>query len=123
MKIFALSDPHLAFATPDKKMDTFGEYWINHPVKIKQNWERFVGEDDLVLIPGDISWAKRIEGALADLHWLDQLPGRKIILKGNHDFWWNKTKVLMERLPKIHSGISGVRCRGMGLYVYGMGGR
>ncbi|MFC1585382.1 metallophosphoesterase [Fibrobacterota bacterium] len=103
MKIFALSDPHLSFSTPEKKMDRFGEEWTDHPQKIRTTWEMLVSPDDAVLVPGDISWAKKFEAALADLHWIDTLPGKKIILKGNHDFWWPKKKNLLSRIPSsIH---------------------
>ena len=61
MKIFALSDPHLAFNTPKKKMDLFGDVWNDHPTKIKQNWLQLVSPDDIVIIPGDISWGKKFE--------------------------------------------------------------
>ncbi len=99
MKIFALSDPHLSFGTPDKKMDRFGEIWVSHAQKIKMQWQRLVSDKDVVLVPGDISWAKKIEGALADLQWLDHLPGQKIILKGNHAIWCNKKAELEQKLP------------------------
>jgi predicted phosphohydrolase len=99
MKVFALSDPHLAFSTPEKKMDRFGEIWIDHPRKIKLNWERTVSPEDVVLIPGDISWARKFEQALDDLRWLDTLPGSKVILKGNHDYWWPKPEILKSGLP------------------------
>jgi predicted phosphohydrolase len=100
MKVFALSDPHLAFSTPDKSMDRFGDVWIDHPRKIKINWENTVSRGDIVLVPGDISWAKKFDQALADLYWLDNLPGKKIILKGNHDYWWPKTGILNQKLPQ-----------------------
>ena len=88
MKIFALSDPHLALATPGKEMDRFGEQWVNHPQKIAAAWRECVGAQDLVLVPGDISWAMRLPEARADLEFLGSLPGRKVLVKGNHDYWW-----------------------------------
>ena len=103
MKIFAISDPHLAFSTPNKSMDVFGENWIDHPSKIKTGWLKKVRSDDVVIVPGDISWATSLDKALADLNWLDSLPGTKIILKGNHDLWWEKAKVMEAKLPSsIH---------------------
>jgi predicted phosphohydrolase len=99
MKIWALSDPHLFFSNPDKNMTRFGDVWANHPAKIKQHWYRCVRKEDVILIPGDISWAKKFEGALADLNWLHNLPGTKIILRGNHDYWWPKSRKLQNRLP------------------------
>ena len=99
MKLFALSDPHLSFGVPGKSMDRFGTEWINHPEKIKANWESVVGPDDVVAVPGDISWAKKFEAALADLQWLGTLPGKKVILRGNHDLWWPSASLLEQELP------------------------
>jgi predicted phosphohydrolase len=96
LRIFAISDLHLSFSRP-KPMDRFGKHWHNHPKKIARHWEKTVHEDDVVLIPGDISWAMRMDEAKEDLLWLDRLAGRKIILKGNHDYWWpSKRKLRME---------------------------
>lgn len=86
MKIFALSDTHLSFAS-DKPMDIFGDAWKNHANRIKESWTEIVSDEDLVIVPGDISWALKPEDALPDLYWLSRLPGRKILLKGNHDLW------------------------------------
>ncbi len=66
-------------------MDVFGEQWRGHADRIAENWRELVSPADLVLVPGDISWAMRIEEAEEDLAWLDRLPGRKVILKGNHE--------------------------------------
>lgn len=99
MKLFAISDPHLAFDIPGRTMDRFGAEWIDHPAKIKAHWERLIGPDDVVAVTGDISWAKRFEGALADLRWLHELPGKKIILKGNHDLWWPSSSLMEKELP------------------------
>jgi predicted phosphohydrolase len=88
MKIFAIADLHLSFSTPGKSMDIFGEAWINHPEKVKKNWLELIGPEDLVLIPGDISWAKPLEDAIPDLQWIEDLPGTKVLTKGNHDYWW-----------------------------------
>jgi predicted phosphohydrolase len=99
MKLFAISDPHLSFGTPGKSMDRFGEEWVRHPAKIKANWEALVGPDDVVAVTGDISWAKKFEAALEDLRWLGTLPGRKVILRGNHDVWWPSPSLLERELP------------------------
>ncbi|MEG2202295.1 MAG: metallophosphoesterase [Christensenellaceae bacterium] len=87
MSIFAIADLHLSLAKP-KEMDIFGEKWVRHFEKIKADWENRVGEEDTVLIPGDISWAMKLEDAQADLDAIGALPGKKILLKGNHDYWW-----------------------------------
>lgn len=88
MAVFTIGDLHLSFDTPNKSMDPFGPLWINHPARVKEAWLSLVKKEDLVLIPGDISWAKKVEGALADLKWIDDLPGTKVLIRGNHDYWW-----------------------------------
>ncbi len=99
MNLFALSDLHLSFGTPDKSMDQFGEQWREHYRTIQQRWMEVVGFDDVVVIAGDVSWATTYEQAQPDLDWIDQLPGIKIILKGNHDYWWMSLQKLQDRLP------------------------
>ncbi len=97
MSIFAVSDLHLSFSS-NKPMNVF-HGWQNHTERIKANWTRLVGENDTVVIPGDISWALKLEEAAADLAFIDSLPGKKIILKGNHDLWWgtmSRLRALLE---------------------------
>lgn len=93
MALYAISDLHLAFNV-DKPMDIFGERWLNHDEKIKKNWESKINEEDTVLIAGDISWSMRAEDSKYDLDWIDSLPGKKIISKGNHDYWWQSISKL-----------------------------
>ncbi len=69
-------------------MEVFGQRWADYINRIEVNWRRLVEEDDTVIIPGDVSWALSLEEAESDLKFLDSLPGRKILGKGNHDFWW-----------------------------------
>lgn len=97
MKVFAIGDLHLSHRA-DKPMDVFGEQWRGHADRIAENWRELVSSADLVLVPGDISWAMRIEEAEEDLAWLDRLPGRKVILKGNHDYWWPSISRLRRKL-------------------------
>lgn len=87
MKIFAIADLHFDFKK-EKPMNVFGDNWINHEEKIIENWKINVEDNDLVLIPGDISWAVKLEDAVWDLQRIDELPGIKVIGKGNHDYWW-----------------------------------
>ncbi len=87
MRILAIADLHFDFKK-EKPMNVFGDNWINHEEKIIENWKTRVEEDDLVLIPGDISWASNLEDAMGDLLRIEELPGTKIIGKGNHDYWW-----------------------------------
>ena len=97
--IWAIGDLHLSFGVPQKEMDVFGPAWENHAGKIKDAWDQKVGSDDIVLIPGDISWAMRLEEALPDLEWIDQRPGKKVLIKGNHDFWWGSISKVRAALP------------------------
>lgn len=99
MSIWAISDLHLYFSSPNKNMNIFGEEWENHAEKIETAWKSRVAKDDLVLIPGDISWAMKFENALIDLKWIDSLPGTKIIIKGNHDYWYTSISKMAPSLP------------------------
>jgi len=99
MQIFAISDLHLSISTPDKNMQDFGSVWKEYQEKIKFHWEKNITDNDLVLIPGDISWAIKLKDALIDLEWLHALPGKKVIIRGNHDYWWPSASKLKEALP------------------------
>lgn len=99
MNIWAIGDLHLSFGVPNKSMDIFGPSWKEHAKKIEESWTSLIAQDDLVLIPGDISWAMRLEEAAPDLQWIDRLPGTKVLLKGNHDYWWGSLKKIAEILP------------------------
>ncbi|MDO4869387.1 MAG: metallophosphoesterase [Bacillota bacterium] len=95
MSIYTIADLHLQQAPGvDKPMDVFGDRWYNHEERIRENWSRLIGDDDTVIVPGDISWGLKLEEADYDLRWIDSLPGRKILLKGNHDLWWTGIKKL-----------------------------
>lgn len=99
MRIFAIGDLHLPGG--DKKpMDVFGAHWENHFERIGEDWRNRVSDEDVVLIPGDISWAMQLEPALEDLRRISLLPGRKLILRGNHDFWWSSLTQLRCSLPE-----------------------
>jgi uncharacterized protein len=99
LTIWALSDPHLSFGTKDKSMDIFGPSWLKHAEKIEKGWVSRVDSKDLVLVPGDISWAMRLDEALPDLEWLHNLPGTKLLVKGNHDYWWASSTKMKAVLP------------------------
>ncbi len=94
MSIFAISDLHLSFGS-DKPMDIF-KGWNNHIERITANWNRLVKPEDTVILPGDFSWALKIEDSLPDFKFLESLPGKKLLLKGNHDLWWSTAKKLRE---------------------------
>lgn len=99
MNVFALSDPHLSFGTPNKLMDRFGPQWVGHAAKIEKAWRERVGANDLVLVPGDVSWAMTLEQARPDLQFLGRLPGTKVLTKGNHDYWWSTISKVRAALP------------------------
>jgi len=99
MAIYVIGDLHLSFST-NKPMNVFGTNWDNHEEKIKENWIKKVKESDTVIIPGDLSWATYLEDTYMDFYFINKLPGKKILLKGNHDYWWttvtNMRKYLKE---------------------------
>ena len=87
MSIYAISDLHLSLSV-EKPMDIF-KGWENSTERIKANWQRIVKEEDTVILPGDFSWGLKLEETLEDFKFIDALPGKKILLKGNHDLWWS----------------------------------
>lgn len=99
MKVFALADLHLP-GNKDKPMDIFGPAWRDHANKVSLFWRERVGEGDLVLVPGDLSWAMTLDDAADDIAFLDALPGTKLILRGNHDYWWSSLSKVRARLPE-----------------------
>lgn len=107
MKVFAIADTHLSFATPGKEMHLFGENWRDHAQKIAANWRRLVEPNDLVLVAGDISWAMRPSEAMADLEFLHRLPGRKVLIRGNHEYWWGSLTKVRRVLPPSMFAIDG----------------
>lgn len=97
MAIFAVSDLHLPLGV-DKPMNVFGSKWDNYVEKLKENWQKIVKPEDIVIMPGDISWATYLEDSVADFEYINSLNGKKVILKGNHDYWWttmNKLSIFM----------------------------
>lgn len=100
MSLFAIADTHLSFGT-DKPMDTF-EGWQNYTKRLKKNWNSLVNQEDVVIIAGDISWAMNFNELRADFDFIDKLNGKKIILKGNHDYWWNTVKKMNAFLAENH---------------------
>lgn len=94
MSVFVISDLHLSIDNPSKAMDVFGNRWKDYESKIQKNWQKIITDNDTVIIPGDISWGSSLQDSLADLQFLNSLPGKKIISKGNHDFWWSTVSKL-----------------------------
>lgn len=101
MALYAISDLHLALSG-DKPMDVFGQHWYKHDEKIKENWYSKITETDTVLIGGDISWSMKMEQGMKELEWIHKLPGKKIIIKGNHDYWWGS----ISKLNSLFSNMS-----------------
>ena len=97
MHIYAIGDLHLSGEPPTKPMEVFGLHWQGHKQKIATNWQQQVTDCDSVIICGDISWAMSLEAAAQDLDWLAALPGRKLLLRGNHDYWWTSLKKMQQR--------------------------
>ena len=98
MKIWGISDLHLSLST-DKPMDIFGDHWRDHAEKMAKSWDVVVSDDDVVLCPGDLSWAMRLDDAKADLDWIGARPGLKILVKGNHDLWWSSISKVRSFIP------------------------
>lgn len=92
MAVFVIADLHLPFGDSSKTMEVFGGRWANYTDKLKENWIRDVSSDDTVILAGDTSWGMDFKTALPDLSFVNSLPGKKILLEGNHDYWWNTVK-------------------------------
>ena len=101
MSIYAISDLHLSLSG-EKPMDIFGEIWRNHAERIAENWDAVVKPEDTVLLAGDHSWALRFDDAKIDLDYIAARPGRKILIRGNHDYWWRReaTTRIQRELPE-----------------------
>lgn len=99
MKVYAISDLHLSFGS-NKPMDIFGEVWENYLEKIVADWNDKVKDDDIILIPGDISWAMKLEETRDDFAFLNTLGGKKVIIRGNHDYWWSSISAVRRILPE-----------------------
>ncbi|MBQ2696710.1 MAG: metallophosphoesterase, partial [Clostridia bacterium] len=106
MAIYSISDLHLGISS-NKPMDIFGPRWANYLQLLEENWQKTVGPDDIVLVPGDISWAMYISEAEEDFRFLDRLNGIKLISKGNHDYWWETLSKLKKYVEE--KGFSTIR--------------
>ncbi len=121
VRVLAIADLHLSSDDP-KPMDVFGPAWADHPEAVFDGWRRTVRDDDVVLVPGDVSWALKLAGALPDLRDLDALPGRKVLLRGNHDYWWPSLAKLRRALPPSLQALQHDAIRIGGLVVAGTRG-
>ena len=97
MSIYAIGDLHLSFET-NKPMNIFGENWENYEEKLKLFWNENIDDNDVVLIPGDFSWATYLKDTLQDFDYLNKLKGKKVLIKGNHDYWWTTLKSMKDFL-------------------------
>ena len=100
MNIYAISDLHISLFNNSSPMEKYGDVWKNHLNKVQRNWEDTVAPEDIVLLGGDTSLGNKLEDAKIDLNWLENLPGKKVLVKGNHDFWWSSLKKLRSAFPK-----------------------
>ena len=101
MSVYVIADLHLCTDNESKSMEIFGNRWKDYKNRIYTNWNKLVSEDDTVIIPGDISWALTLQDAVSDLKFLDSLSGKKIIMKGNHDFWWSSVTKMNALLSEL----------------------
>ncbi len=99
MSIYAISDLHLSINNP-KPMNIFGPVWDNYLQTIENDWAEKVKDDDIVLLSGDLSWAMRLEDAVSDIGYIGALKGRKVIIRGNHDYWWKSISAVRAKLPE-----------------------
>lgn len=99
MSIYTIGDLHLSFSQ-NKPMNIFGDNWNGHADKIRKNWMEKVNKEDFVVLPGDFSWAMYLKDTYKDFEYLQKLPGNKILLKGNHDYWWSGLSKMNEYLKE-----------------------
>lgn len=99
MSIYVIGDLHLPFGE-DKPMDIFGEKWQGYTEKLKEDWKYKVKPEDTVILAGDFSWATYLKNTYKDFEYINNLPGKKILLKGNHDYWWTTIKSMKQYLEE-----------------------
>lgn len=99
MSIYAIGDLHLSFGV-DKPMEVFGQGWQDYEKRIRENWIKEIKEDDVIVLLGDFSWATYIEDTKADFEFINELPGKKVLIKGNHDYWWGTLKRMRDFLKE-----------------------
>lgn len=122
MNVYAIADLHLSLTVENKSMDVFGERWRDHIKRLETAWRETVGEEDTVLINGDISWAMHLEDAREDLAFIGALPGKKVLLRGNHDYWWPGYGKLLASLPPSVTAVQNNTVRVGGITVGGTRG-
>lgn len=116
MSLYVMGDLHLCFSAPDKTMSVFAG-WDDYQEKIEENWLNTVSADDTIVLAGDISWGMSLQQAIPDFEFIHKLPGQKIILKGNHDYWWVTMKKMEDFLSE--NGFDTIKILHNNHYVYG----
>ena len=101
MTIYTIGDLHLSF-NENKPMSIFGENWEGYEEKVKENWTKLVKEEDMVVLPGDFSWSMYLKDTYKDFEYLNNLPGKKLLLKGNHDYWWSTVNSMRNYIKENH---------------------
>lgn len=119
MNVWAISDLHLSFARPEPR-ERYAARWRDHAAKIERNWRETVGNEDVVLLPGDVSMARNHRDLQPDLDWLHQLPGTKVLSPGNHDQWWNRLDAIRPILRPSIQAVDGDAVAVEGLVVCGV---
>jgi predicted phosphohydrolase len=117
-RLWALGDLHLSLSGA-KPMDVFGEAWREHPKRMAEGWDARVAPEDVVLLPGDLSWARSLAEAAPDLAWIGARPGFKVLLRGNHDGWWSSLKKVRQALPPGCEALQNDSIRAGGRVVLG----
>ena len=122
MSLYIISDLHLAlFPGADKPMDPFGPRWTDHVSRLEKAWNEEIGGEDTVILGGDLSWGLKLSEAQTDLDWIHARPGKKILLKGNHDLWWNGITKLNAMYEDMHF-LQNDHVHREGVYIYGSRG-
>lgn len=116
MSLYVIGDLHLCLSAPDKTMSIFPG-WQDYQERIRKNWLENIGEHDTIVLAGDISWGMSLQQAASDFHFIDNLPGQKIVLKGNHDYWWTTLKKMEDFLSA--EGCSTIKILHNNHYSYG----
>lgn len=116
MSLFVIGDLHLCFSDPSKTMSIFNG-WQNYQELIEKNWKELIKDDDIVVLAGDISWGMSLQQAAPDFHFVEKLPGKKIVLKGNHDYWWTTKKKMEDFLS--NEGCSSIKILHNNHFAYG----
>ena len=101
MALYAISDLHLSLSG-DKPMDIFSDQWKDHDQRIRDNWLKKIGPEDTVLLAGDLSWSMTMDSGREELDFIAALPGKKMIIKGNHDYWWGSITKLNKMHPEMN---------------------